>query len=152
MKTIRTIILLAAVLMTGCLTIDDEPLINLDPTVDFQAHIRSSKLYVTATVLANATYVNPGNMSTIFEYEGEVQMMNEITGTVVSLNTISGNELTKVVTVSADTTSVSGFVVIADGLVTVYADKDDGGSSNDILISSAEFHGEAHISFLEPQE
>jgi len=127
--------------MTGCITIVDEPLVTVSPTVDFRGHIRGDQVYITATVFANVGIVNPGNIPTVYEYDGSIGVYNQDTGDLLAFGNISGDGLSSVNEVSLDAEDFEQFVVVVSGTVSASADIEaDGDPSNDLLLHTAEFY------------
>lgn len=125
----------------SCIVIEEDPLVTVDPTVSFQSHVRGDKVYVTATVLANPAYLSPGNIPTLFEYEGEISLYNEITGELLASETIGGKGLSAITEVSVSSDDFLKIIVVASGKVSVYADKGtDGDPANDLFILDADFY------------
>ena len=129
------------VLLNGCIVIEEDPFLTLLPEVTFQSHIRGDRVYVTATVFANPAFATPGNIPTIFSYQGEVELYNESTGTLLDSNPIVGEGPSVIIEVSASANALQNMVIIVSGRVLAHADKgSDGDPTNDILLEKAEFY------------
>lgn len=123
------------------INIQDYPVVTMAPDVEYQLHIRGSDLYTAATISANPTYINTGTFPMLFEYNGVIQVYDQVTGALLKSSTIRGEGLTNAVTVINDTTGFNGFVVITSGGIVCSGDvESDGSNSNDIFISQAEFY------------
>lgn len=135
---------LLILLMAGCINLEEEPILLIHPTAQLSAHVKNERIYATALINVNPQFLVAGNIPTIYEFSGELAIYNTLTGNAIDVNAFSGGGLAKVYTVTADTVSRTSFVVIASGTVNAYADiGNDGDGSNDILISSGDFHAEA---------
>lgn len=127
--------------MRQVIEIEDYPVVILEPSVDFQLHIKNSELYSTVTVRANPYYVETGPAPIIFDYNGVMQLYDEDSGALLKSSSLSGDGLANAVTLAADTATFNGFVIIASGTISCSADiESDGDPSNDLFISSAEYH------------
>lgn len=135
--------ILALVLLSSCLNIEEEPILLINPTTEISAHIKNERIYATALVMVNPQVLTAGNIPTIFEFLGELAIYNTKTGNQIDTEAFSGGGLSQVYTVSADTLSHDRFVVIASGTINAYADiGNDSDPSNDKLISSGDFYKE----------
>jgi hypothetical protein len=150
MKINPTITVLVMFVLTSCLTIEEEPILLVNPSVEISAHIKDQKIYATALLNANPLVLTAGNIPTIFVFSGELAIYNTSDGNIIDVNTFTGGGLSQVYTVTADTTSHERFVVIASGTVNAFADIDnDKDSSNDKLISRGDFYQEAQYMIAE---
>lgn len=123
------------------INLPDYPVVNMDPSVEFQTYIKGKELYTTATILSNPEFVNTGSFPILFKYDGVMQIYDAVSGALLRSGSITGGGLTNSVTVLADTTGYDGFIVIASGNITCTGDiGGDNNSSNDILISTAEYY------------
>lgn len=141
----KRILYIAILLITvnSCIVIEDDPLVVVTPTVNFQGHIRSGNVYVTATINANPAFINPGNIATVFLYTGELSLYSTVTGELLNSTEIAGDGLTNIVEVSASAESFDKIVIIASGSIAAYADKEsDGDASNDLFLHQADFYQE----------
>lgn len=146
MKTQHLTPILALTLLASCLTIEEEPILLINPTTEISAHIKNKRIFATALVTINPQVLTAGNIPTIFEFLGELAIYNTKTGSVIDVNAFSGSGLSQVYTVTADTASHDRFVVVASGTINAYADiGNDDDSSNDKLISSGDFYREAQF-------
>lgn len=144
MKSIYIIPFLALIATTGCLNIEEEPILLVRPTVEISAHIKNQRIYATAQINVNPDVLVVGNLRTNFEYSGDLAIYNTRTGIIIDVNTFSQGGLSQVYTVAADTAFHETLVVIADGTIKAWADiGNDGEPGNDKLISSGGFHEEA---------
>ena len=135
---------LALLIIPGCLNLDEDPILNVRPTVELSAHIKNKRIYATAQINVNPDIYTAGTMPTRFVYIGNLAIYNTNTGSIIDVNAFSEGGLSQVYTVTADTASHQKLVVIADGVIEAYADiEDDGDPSNDKLISEGGFHKEA---------
>jgi len=146
MRLITTIILLASLTLTGCLTIDEEPILLLNPSVEISAHVKNRKIHATALINTNPQVLTAGNIPTIFEFSGELAIYNVENGNPIDVVEFTGGGLAQVYSVIADTVSHERFIVVASGTIDAFADiGNDEDSSNDRLISSGDFYQEAQF-------
>lgn len=139
----KSIIYLFAGLLTmvSCIDLETEPLVTLNPSVGFKAHIRGDSVYVSATVSANPDFIDPGNIPTLFKYEGELDLYNERSGNLLGTTIISGSGLSSVHEVVAVSEDFEEIIIIAKGQVIASADKEsDGDTSNDVMLHTASFN------------
>ena len=133
-----------ALLSAGCLNIEEEPILLINPTTEISAHIRNQRIYTTALVNVNPQVLTVGNIPTRYEYTGELAIYNTVSGNIIDVNAFTGGGLSQVYTVTADTASHKRFVVVASGNIEAYADiGNDSDPDNDRLISTGDFYGEA---------
>lgn len=143
MKSLYIVPMLALILLSSCINLEEEPILLIDPTTVITAHIKNERIYATALVSVNPEVLTPGNIPTIYEFFGELAIFNTKTGNIIDANAFSGGGLSQVYTVTADTVSHDRFVVIASGSIEAYADiENDGDPSNDKLISTGDFYAE----------
>lgn len=143
MKKPFAIAALAALLLTGCLDLEEEPILLIHPSAEISAHIKNQKVYATALVNVNPQVLAAGNIPTIFKFTGELAIYNTINGNIIDVNAFSGGGLSQVYSVSDDTVTHERFVVIASGTIEAFADiGNDGDESNDKLVSMGEFYSE----------
>lgn len=144
MKPIYVIPFLALFTLTSCFDLDEEPILEVRPSVELSAHVKNSRIYATAQINVNPDVVVAGNLTVNYEYSGELAIYNTLTGNIIDVNSFSGGGLSQVYTVSADTASHDRLVVIAQGTIEAWADVgNDGEANNDKLISEGGFHQEA---------
>jgi len=130
--------------LTSCFDLEEEPILLVNPDAVIKAHVKDQKIFATAMVNVNPQVLTAGNISTSFEFSGELAIYNTENGTIIDVNTFSGGGLSQVYTVSADTLGHERFVVVASGTVKAYADiGNDGETNNDQLISEGEFYSES---------
>lgn len=130
--------------MASCLNIEEEPILLVNPTAELSAHIKNEKIYSTVLVNVNPQVLTAGNIPILFDFAGELAIYNTTTGNIIDVITFSGDGLSQVYTVSADTASHERFVVTARGRIQAFADiGNDGDPSNDKLIASGDFYNEA---------
>lgn len=152
MKALYTLPMLALVLLGGCINLEEEPILLINPTTEISAHIKNERIYATALVMVNPQVLTAGNIPTIFEFLGELTIYNTKTGNKIDVNAFSGGGLSQVYTVTADTVSHDRFIVVASGTINAYADiGNDSDPSNDKLISSGDFYKEAQFIVAELQ-
>ncbi len=154
MKLIYTISVLFLLMMVSCINLEEEPIIQINPSVEISAHIKDQKLFATALINVNSQILVAGNIPTYYEFFGELAVYNTTTGNIIDVSAFSGEGQSQVYTVTADTTSHERFIVIAAGTINAYADiSNDGDASNDKRISSGDFYQEAQfiVSELIPQ-
>lgn len=150
MKAIYIVSVVALLMMVGCINLEEEPIIQINPVVELSAHIKDQKLFATALINVNAQILTTGNIPIYFEFLGELAVYNTITGNIIDVSTFSGEGQSQVYTVTADTASHERFIVIAAGTVNAYADiSNDDDASNDKMISSGDFYQEAQFIVLE---
>jgi hypothetical protein len=131
-------------------TLDEEPLVILSPSVVFQTNIRSSDLYATAKVNANPNFIVNGDIPVVISYSGVLQVFDETSGALLKSTTVEGSGYSTAVSILADTTSYSGMILIANGEAICSADVGaDGDPSNDIEISRAEFYESLRVDLTE---
>lgn len=146
MKALYIVPVLALFMMVSCINLEEEPIIQINPTVELSAHIKEKKIFATALINVNSQILTAGNIPTYFEISGELAIYNTITGNIIDVCAFSGGGLSQVYTVTADTTSHRRFIVIASGTINAYADIDnDNDKSNDKLISSGDFYQESQF-------
>ena len=146
MKIPIAISILAVLMLTSCLEIEEEPILMIHPSAEISAHIKDQKINATALVNVNPQMLVTGNIPTEFKFTGELAIYNSNTGTIIDVNAFSGGGLSQVYSVSADTTGHERFIVVASGTIEAYADiGNDGDDSNDKLISSGEFYRESQF-------
>jgi hypothetical protein len=139
----KYIIPVIAMLLTlsSCIVIEEDPLVMVNPAVTFQSHIRGENVYVIATVTANPEYINPGNIPTLFEYQGEVSLYDGMTGELLVTETIDDSGLSSVTEISSPSASYQNIIIVASGRVSAFADKGtDGDQSNDLFIHQSDFY------------
>ncbi len=142
-KLLYLVTILTLIMLTGCLNLEEEPILLINPTTEISAHIKNERIYATALVTVNPQVLTPGNIPTIFEFLGELAIYNTKTGNIIDVNSFTGGGLSQVYTVTADTASHDRFIVIASGTINAYADiGNDDDTSNDKMISSGDFHRE----------
>ncbi len=135
-----------ALLNTGCLNLEEEPILLISPSTDISAHIRNQRIYATALVNVNPQVLTVGSIPTRYEYTGELAIYNTVSGNIIDVNAFTGGGLSQVYTVTADTASHKRFVVVASGTIDAFADiGNDSDSGNDKLISTGDFYGEAEF-------
>lgn len=138
-----TILLFTA---TSCITIEDDPFVIVDPTVVFRGHLLDDMVVVNSTVYANPAFANPGNIPTVFVFEGEIDLYNELTGELLATTPIEGDGLSTVIRTEAEAASLDNIIVSAAGTVSAYADKEsDGDPSNDLFLHKSEFYEVANL-------
>ncbi len=149
MKKIYILVGCLFLTMSGCIVIENDPFLLVDPVLEFYAHIRKDSLYVTSTVNANPTFVDPGNIPTVITYKGDLEIYNEETGLLLGSAQITGDGLNTLVEASALFENFEHIIVIATGIVSAYADKgSDGDSSNDIFIHESDFYELVYLNDL----
>jgi hypothetical protein len=143
MKSLYIVLIMVFLAATSC-TIEEEPILLINPTADISAHIKNQKIFATVLINVNPQVLTAGNIPTVFEFSGELAIFNTITGNIIDSNAFGGGGLSQVYTVTADTITHERFIVIASGTVNAFADiGNDGDSSNDKLISTGDFYQEA---------
>jgi hypothetical protein len=144
MKVIYTAFALM-LLLTGC-SIEEEPIIVINPTAEISAHIKDQKIFATVLINANPQVLVAGNIPTIYEFSGELAIYNTVNGNIIDVNSFGGGGLSQVYSVSADTTYHDRFIVIAKGTIDVFADiGKDGDTSNDKEIAMGDFYQETQF-------
>jgi hypothetical protein len=147
--------LLALVFSVSCLNIEEEPILLVYPTAELSAHIKNEQIYATVLINVNPQVLTAGNIPILFDFSGELAIYNTETGNIIDVNAFSGDGLSQVYTVRADTASHERFVVTASGRIQAFADiGNDGDDSNDKLIAAGDFYREEQyvISELVPLE
>ncbi len=153
MKIKRILPFLVLIFSVGCLNIEEEPILLVYPTAELSAHIKNQQIYATVLINVNPQVLTAGNIPILFDFSGELAIYNTITGNIIDVNAFSGDGLSQVYTVRADTASHERFVVTASGRIEAFADiGNDGDPSNDKLIAAGDFYQEAQyiISELVP--
>lgn len=146
MKNSLLLAILAGLGLSSCLSIEEEPILQINPSAEISAHIRDQKIYATALVNVNPQVFFTGNIPTIYTFSGELAIYNTLNGNIIDVNAFSGGGLSQVYSVSADTASHDRFVVVASGTIKAYADiGNDGDDANDKLISEGDFYQEAQF-------
>ncbi|MGW8314341.1 MAG: hypothetical protein ACWGNV_01985 [Bacteroidales bacterium] len=144
MKPYRIIPFLVLIFTVSCINLEEEPILLVNPTAELSAHIKNEKIYATVLVNVNPQVLTAGNIPILFDFSGELEIFNTMTGNPIDGSTFSGDGLSQVYTVSADTASHERFVVSARGRIQAFADiGNDGDPSNDKLIASGDFYSEA---------
>jgi len=147
--------LLALIFTVSCLNLEEEPILMVYPTAELSAHIKNEQIYATVLINVNPQVLTAGNIPILFDFSGELAIYNTETGNIIDVNAFSGEGLSQVYTVRADTASHKRFVVTAIGRIQAFADiGNDGDETNDKLIASGDFYQEAQylISELVPDE
>lgn len=147
--------MLALVFTVSCLNLEEEPILMVYPTAELSAHIKNEQIYATVLINVNPQVLTAGNIPILFDFSGELAIYNTETGNIIDVNAFSGDGLSQVYTVRADTASHTRFIVTASGRIQAFADiGSDGDESNDKLIASGDFYQEAQylISELVPDE
>ncbi|MFZ5940840.1 MAG: hypothetical protein ACOYXB_09715 [Bacteroidota bacterium] len=145
MKQLNYILLLLLVFQ-GCIRIENDPLVTVTPSIEFQGHIRNDEVHVTATIRANPTFVDPGNIPVIIYYEGTIDLYNTVSGELLTSEPITGKGLTSIVVAIASAKDFEDIIIIASGTVSAYADKEsDGDPSNDLFLHSSDFYQELSV-------
>ena len=147
--------LLALIFSVSCINIEEEPILLVNPTAELSAHIKNEQIYATVLINVNPQVLTAGNIPILFDFSGELAIYNTETGNIIDINAFSGDGLSQVYTVRADTASHERFVVTASGRIQAYADiGNDGDDANDKLIASGDFYQEAQylISELVPPD
>lgn len=135
---------LVLIFTASCINIEEEPILLVNPTAEISAHVKNEKIYATVLVNVNPQVLTPGNIPILFDFSGELAIYNTETGNIIDVNAFSGDGLSQVYTVSADTASHRRFVVTAMGRIKAFADiGNDGDPANDKLIASGDFYREA---------
>lgn len=128
----------------GCLNIEEEPILLVYPTAELSAHVKNEQIYATVLINVNPQVLTAGNIPILFDFSGELAIYNTITGNEIDIESFSGDGLSQVYTVRADTASHERFVVAAKGRIEAFADiGNDGDPSNDKLIAAGNFYQEA---------
>ncbi len=147
MKIKGLLIIFLLVTSISCIRIENDPLVTVSPFVEFQAHIRSDKVYATAIIAANPTFIDPGNIPTVFSYEGKFELYNEVSGALLAQTEIEGSGLNSVIEAVASAEDFENMILIASGSVSAYADKDsDGDRSNDLFLHTSSFYEVTNLS------
>ena len=147
--------MLALVFTVSCINLEEEPILMVYPTAELSAHIKNEQIYATVLINVNPQVLTAGNIPILFDFSGELAIYNTETGNIIDVNAFSGDGLSQVYTVRADTASHTRFIVTASGRIQAFADiGSDGDESNDKLIASGDFYQEAQylISELVPDE
>jgi hypothetical protein len=155
MKIKRILPFIVLIFSVSCLNIEEEPILLVNPTAELSAHIKNEQIYATVLINVNPQVLTAGNIPILFDFAGELAIYNTETGNIIDVNAFSGDGLSQVYTVRADTASHERFVVTANGRIEAYADiGNDGDESNDKLIAVGDFYREQQyiISELVPVE
>ena len=155
MKIKRILPFLVLIFSVGCLNIEEEPILLVNPTAELSAHIKNQQIYATVLINVNPQVLTAGNIPILFDFSGELAIYNAETGNIIDVNAFSGAGLSQVYTVRADTASHERFIVTANGRIRAFADiGNDGDESNDKQIAVGDFYREAQyiISELVPGE
>jgi hypothetical protein len=144
---IRSLILIFSfALLSGCLDLEQEPIILVRPEATISAHIKDQKVFATALVNVNTEVLFVGNLPTRYTFSGELAIYDTDNGTIIDAIDFSGEGLSKVYTVSADTLGRDRFIAITSGTINAYADiGNDGSQGNDKLVSTGDFYEEATL-------
>jgi hypothetical protein len=146
MRIIYVLSIIVVFSLSACLNLEEEPIVQINPTADISAHIKNQKIFATALINVNSQVLFVGNIPTIYEFSGELSIYDTDNGNEIDLITFEGGGLSQAYTVSADTTARDRFVVVASGTINAFADIDnDGDRSNDKLISTGAFYEEAQF-------
>lgn len=145
-RILSTIMFVFLLVLTSCLNLEEEPILMIDPTAEISAHIRDQKIHATGLISANPQMLIVGNIPVIYEFAGNLAIWNTLNGTIIDISAFSGDGLSQVYNVSADTMGHDRFIVIASGSIKAYADiGNDDDSSNDKLISEGDFYQETQF-------
>jgi hypothetical protein len=135
---------LVLIFSVSCLNLEEEPILLVNPTAELSAHVKNEKIYATVLINVNPQVLTAGNIPILFDFSGELAIYNTETGNIIDVNAFSGDGLSQVYTVSADTAAHNRFVVTASGIIKAFADiGNDGDPGNDKLISEGSFYQEA---------
>lgn len=146
MKISITTLLLSLLVLSSCLDLDEEPIMMIRPTAEISAHVKDQKIFATSLINVNPDVQAVGNVATLFDFSGNLEIYNTYNGNIIDVSTISGGGLSQSYTVTADTTGHDRFVVIASGTIRVYSDMDkDGTIHSNNLISEGEFYQESEF-------
>ena len=138
--------LLAVLIISSCIRIEEEAILTINPQADISAHIRNQKIFATAQINVNPLILSAGNLPILYEFEGELAIYNTISGNIIDAGAFTGGGLSQVYTVSADTTTHERFIVIASGSIIAFADTgNDGDDSNNSILATGDFHSEQEI-------
>lgn len=141
-----TILFFSLLALSGCLNLEEEPILMINPIVEISAHVRDQKIYATGLVSANPQIQTAGNIPVLYDFTGDLAIVNTLNGNIIDVSAFSGGGLSQVYTVSADTTGHERFIVIASGSIKAYADiGNDGSTSNNKLISESDFYQETQF-------
>jgi len=141
-----TILLFSLLALSGCLNLEEEPILMINPIVEISAHVRDQKIYATGLVSANPQIQTTGNIPVLYDFTGDLAILNTLNGNIIDVSAFSGGGLSQVYTVSADTTGHERFIVIASGSIKAYADiGNDGSTSNNKMISESDFYQETQF-------
>lgn len=132
--------------LNSCIKIEEDPFVTLSPSVEFRGYVLKDKAVVNASVYAGPVFGNPGNIPTVFEYQGEISFYDEPTGELITSKTISGNGPNIIIETQVTAESFENVIIEVSGEVTAYADKDsDGDRANDVLLDKSQFYEVADL-------
>jgi hypothetical protein len=133
-------------LISGCINIEEEPIMTVNPEAVISAHIKNQQVFATAQINVNPQILSAGNIPIYYDYEGELAIYNVETGTIIDVNLFSGGGLSQYYSVSADTTAHERFIIIAEGSVKAITDiGNDSDTSNDKVVAEGQFHNELEV-------
>jgi len=144
MKIRFIIIPFFALLLTGCIKIEDIPIIEASPSVSILTHVVDTTIYATFTLTPNVTFIVAGNVGLSYNYEGIAKIIDLNTGEQIGSSVIQDEGATQVITVPAPIAGVDGIVMIAAGKLDVY-----GEDSDNTFLTTAPFYGEEQLVFSE---
>ncbi|MDX2432034.1 MAG: hypothetical protein QNK35_13945 [Bacteroides sp.] len=146
MKIPLTILIFMSLALSSCLNLDEEPIMTINPTVNISAHVMDQKIIATSLINTNPQITVAGNISTLYEFSGELAIYNTFNGTIIDVSSISGGGLSQTYTVSADTTGHERFIVIASGSIKAYSDLEkDGKIYSGNLLTEGQFYQESQF-------
>src|SRR6056297_4249826 len=103
---------LFTLILSGCLNIEETPLVTLDPSVFYQLHVKNQRIFLNAEIRANPDFIEVGNIPTHFEYSGTVELYDEISGELLSSTEIEGEGLSTLVEITADKSDYEHVIAI----------------------------------------
>ncbi|HDR67798.1 MAG TPA: hypothetical protein ENN61_01980 [Bacteroidaceae bacterium] len=143
MKRSLIIVIFTGIFLSGCIVIEDIPIVSVNPAVTITSHIASGKVFSTVTLNSVTTVLVPGNVKLSYQYTGSASIINAANGAQLAYQQIDLEGSTQIFTISADTAGVNDFIIIIQGELEVYAE-----DKKNTYLTSAPFHGEEQYTFF----
>ena len=142
---IRLFILsLLALSISGCIKIEDIPIITVNPEVSITTYVANGKLNATITLNSSTTVLVAGNVKMNYTYAGSASIIDARTGTELSMTAIEEEGAIQIFTINTDTAGYDDFIILIQGELEVYAEDKD-----NTFLTSSPFYGVDQITFYE---
>ncbi|MBN2697850.1 MAG: hypothetical protein JXR52_03435 [Bacteroidales bacterium] len=137
MKRGIVLLVLTGMFLTGCIKIEDIPIVSVEPAVTITTHIANGKINATITLNSVTTVLVAGNVKLTYQYNGSASIIDAETGAQLAYNLIESEGATQIFSISADTAGINDFIIWAQGELEVYAEDKD-----NTFLTSSPFYGE----------